>query len=170
MENKLYQMNKLVKYSISIIILALLDQATKTYFISYLKTQPHFVLEITRFLDFVYAWNYGVSFGLFKNYYQYSNYVLLALNSLITLYLGNVLLKSSSYIASIGLVFIIGGAIGNIIDRIIRGAVFDFIYFNYHNYDFPVFNLADSFISIGAAFFVYNYLFVEKTSCSKHES
>ena len=44
---------------------------------------------------------------------------------------------------------VIGGAVGNIFDRIIRGGVFDFIYFHYESYGFPVFNLADTFISIG---------------------
>ena len=58
-----------------------------------------------------------------------------------------------------GLGFIIGGALGNLIDRIIRGAVFDFIYFNYQEFSFPAFNFADSFITIGAAMFIYDYLF-----------
>lgn len=156
-------MNKLIKYLPFLILLISLDQISKTYLISYLKTQAHFILEITPFLDFVYAWNYGVSFGLFKQYYQYSNYALLALNSLIVIYLGNMLLKSESKLSIWGLNFIIGGAIGNLVDRGIRGAVFDFIYFNYEDLAFPAFNLADSFITIGAVIFIYDYLFGNKS-------
>ncbi|MFK7967590.1 MAG: signal peptidase II [Rickettsiaceae bacterium] len=151
-----------VLYSSTLLLLILLDQLSKTYLISYLKTKPNFILEILPFLDFVYAWNYGISFGLFKQYYQYSNYVLLVLNSFIVIYLVNMLIKSKSKLSIYGLNLIIGGAIGNLIDRIVRGAVFDFIYFNYQEFSFPAFNLADSFISIGAAFFIYEYFFSKK--------
>ena len=153
------RMKKIVRYSLNLLILVLLDQLSKTYLISYLKTKPHFILEILPFLDFVYVWNYGISFGLFKQYYQYSNYVLLFLNSFIVIYLINMLIKSESKLSIYGLNLIIGGAIGNLIDRIIRGAVFDFIYFNHQEFAFPAFNIADSFISIGAVLFIYNNFF-----------
>ena len=157
-------MKKISGYLSSLLILVLFDQLSKTYLISYLKTEPNFILEILPFLDFVYAWNYGISFGLFKQYYQYSNYVLLVLNSFIVMYLINMLVKSESKLSIYGLNLIISGAIGNLVDRIIRGAVFDFIYFNYQEFSFPAFNLADSFISIGAALFIYDYFFNKKTS------
>jgi signal peptidase II len=156
-------MKKISGYLSSLLILVLFDQLSKTYLISYLKTEPNFILEILPFLDFVYAWNYGISFGLFKQYYQYSNYVLLVLNSFIVMYLINMLVKSESKLSIYGLNLIISGAIGNLVDRIIRGAVFDFIYFNYQEFSFPAFNLADSFISIGAALFIYDYFFKKKS-------
>jgi len=156
-------MKKISGYLSSLLILVLFDQLSKTYLISYLKTEPNFILEILPFLDFVYAWNYGISFGLFKQYYQYSNYVLLVLNSFIVMYLINMLVKSESKLSIYGLNLIISGAIGNLVDRIIRGAVFDFIYFNYQDFSFPAFNLADSFISIGAALFIYDYFFKKKS-------
>ncbi len=160
-------MNKFTRYSSSLLILVALDQLSKTYLISYLKTKPNFILEVLPFLDFVYAWNYGISFGLFKQYYQYSNYVLLVLNSFIVIYLINMLVKSGSKLSIYGLNLIIGGAIGNLADRIIRGAVFDFIYFNYQEFYFPAFNLADSFISIGAALFIYDHFFCKKPLAQK---
>jgi signal peptidase II len=73
------------------------------------------------------------------------------------------LVKSESKLSIYGLNLIISGAIGNLVDRIIRGAVFDFIYFNYQEFSFPAFNLADSFISIGAALFIYDYFFKKKS-------
>jgi signal peptidase II len=142
-------MKKIINYSLSVLVLIALDQLSKTYLISYLKTQPRFILEILPFLDLVYAWNYDISFGLFKQYYQYSNYALLISNSFIVIYLISLLLKSESKLALYGLIFIIGGALGNLIDRIIRGAVFD-----YQEFGFPAFNLADSFITMGL---LYSY-------------
>lgn len=147
---------------ITIFILVILDQLSKGFLIVYLKTKPMYILEVLPFLDFVYAWNYGISFGLFRQYYQYSNIVFIVLNSIIVFYLTFILNKSASFLAQAGLTFIIGGAVGNIIDRLFRGAVFDFIYFNYQDYAFPAFNLADSFITIGAAFFLLQYCFKSK--------
>lgn len=160
-------MHKSIKYTFSILLFVALDQLSKTYLISYLKTKPHFIVEITPFLDFVYAWNYGISFGLFRDYYQYSNYTLFALNSVITIVLLKLLFKTSDKWSICALNIIIGGAIGNLIDRVLRGAVFDFIYFNYNGYDFPAFNLADSFISIGAGLFVYDRFFRKKLLAEK---
>lgn len=150
--------SKIIKYLSIITALAFSDQLTKTFLITYLKTKPGFIIELLPFLDLVYAWNYGISFGLFSKYYQYSNYVLLLLNSVIVVYLANLLLKADAKSKIYGLNLIIAGAIGNLIDRIIRGAVFDFIYFNYNGYDFPAFNVADSFITVGGALFIWGYL------------
>lgn len=147
-------------------ILIILDQASKTFLIDCLKGTPGYTIELLPMLNIVYAWNYGISFGLFRDYYQYSNYAFLALNSLIILYLSYLTFKSESCLTFIGFSIIIGGALGNLVDRIFRGAVFDFIYFYYEDFSFPAFNLADSFITIGACLIIYEYLFCtsKKTS------
>lgn len=152
-------MNKFVKSTLLIILLIFIDQSTKTFLIHYLKTQPGYYIELLPILDIVYSWNYGISFGLFRNYYQYSNYVFLLLNSIIILYLIYLLKFYQEIWKHTGLMMIIGGAFGNLIDRIFRGAVFDFIYFHYHNNGFPAFNFADSFITLGAMIFIYGYIF-----------
>lgn len=148
----------IIYYLFLIILLVAADQASKTMLISYLKTQPDYMKEIFPFLDFVYAWNYGISFGLFREYYQYSNYVFLAFNSFIIIYLAYVFYNSQNIFAQIGMALIMGGALGNLFDRIFRGAVFDFLHFHYNEFSFPAFNLADSFITIGACFFIYSYI------------
>jgi signal peptidase II len=154
----MYQkLRKLISYLPIITILAAIDQASKTYLISYLKTQFGMSLKVSSYFTFVYAWNYGISFGLFGNYYQYSNYAFLAINCIITGYLFSLIHSSSSKIQALGFAIIIGGAIGNIIDRIFRGAVFDFLYFHYNQYSFPAFNLADSFINIGVFLVIISF-------------
>ena len=149
---------KLLKLVLAIKILVLVDQLTKTFLIDYLKTVPEYTIKLLPFLDIVYAWNYGISFGLFRQYYQYSNYVFLGLSSLIIIWLCFLLKNNKSYLAGAGLILIIGGALGNLIDRVLRGAVFDFILLHYKNIAFPVFNIADSFITLGAILFFYSYL------------
>lgn len=152
----------LIYYFIAVLSLIIIDQGSKSFLISYLKTQPNYIFELLPILDFVYAWNHGISFGLFREYYQYSNIAFLILNSIIITYLCYLILNTQACLARLGLIFIIGGALGNLIDRVRNGAVFDFIYLHYQDLAFPAFNMADSFITIGACFFIYDYLFYSK--------
>jgi len=142
--------------------LVAIDQVTKWYYIYNLQEKPNLTIKVNSFFDIVYVWNYGISFGIFKNYYQYSNFALLAVNSLIVAYLFYIQLKCKSVLSFVGYSLVIGGAIGNLVDRILRGAVFDFIYFHYKEFGFPVFNLADSFISIGVMFLLYDHYKTKK--------
>ncbi|KAJ6644825.1 UDP-N-acetylmuramoylalanine--D-glutamate ligase, partial [Pseudolycoriella hygida] len=120
------------------------------------------MLQVTSFLDIVYSWNYGISFGLFRNYYQYSNMLFMVLNSAIIAYLWGILMRATSILGFVGYSFVVGGAVGNLIDRFINGAVFDFIYLHYKEMGFPVFNLADSFISLGVIILLYDYYQTKK--------
>ena len=72
----------LIYYFIAVLSLIIIDQGSKSFLISYLKTQPNYIFELLPILDFVYAWNHGISFGLFREYYQYSNIAFLILNSI----------------------------------------------------------------------------------------
>ena len=158
---------KLIYYYILLLsliaVLIVIDQVSKNFFILlYAINPPHnSASEVLPILDFVYAWNHGISFGLLSEY-QYSNIAFLIVNSAIIIYLGYLLIRSQTCLPQIGLSFIIGGAVGNLIDRLYHGAVFDFIYFHYQDWGFPAFNLADSFITIGAIFFIYDYMFRKK--------
>ena len=150
---------KILYFIFLLSFLVFLDQASKTFLITYLKEKPGYMVELTPMINLVYAWNYGISFGLFRDYYQYSNIAFLMLNSIITLYLCYLTIKAKSCLSFIGLTAIVGGALGNLVDRVLRGAVFDFIYFYYENFSFPAFNFADSFITIGAAILIWEYTF-----------
>ncbi|MFK7974167.1 MAG: signal peptidase II [Rickettsiaceae bacterium] len=148
---------RLSYYSVLLLSLICIDQISKSLVVDYLPTQSNYTKTILPFLDLIYAWNHGISFGLFHQYYQHSNLVFLILNSLIILYLFYVLYQSSGFLYQSALILIIGGALGNLLDRIFRGAVFDFIYLHYQEFYFPAFNLADSFISIGGFLLIVNY-------------
>ncbi|MDX1923872.1 MAG: signal peptidase II [Rickettsiaceae bacterium] len=142
---------------IIVLFLIIADQASKTFLISFLKTQAGMSMKVTSFFSLVYAWNHGISFGFFSGYYQYSNYIFLVVNSVVIFYLIYLLRSSTKKLEKSGIAVIVGGAIGNIVDRIYRGAVFDFLYFHYDIYGFPAFNLADSFINIGVMMVIISY-------------
>lgn len=145
-----------------IITLVIIDQLTKWWFINNLRWKPGLTLKVTSFLNMVYTWNYGISFGLMRDYYQYSNIVFLITNTIIVCYLYYLMMSSKTIGGFAGYSFVIGGAIGNLIDRSFRGAVFDFINFHYQDYSFPVFNLADCFITLGVIILVEDYYSAKK--------
>ncbi len=147
-------MKKLLYLIIICSIIILLDQVSKVYLISHLKAYPGYYIEVTSFFDLVYSWNYGMSFGMLGNYYQYSNIAFTLLNSLIISALIYLYFQSRFFTEIYAYAFIIGGGIGNIIDRVSKGAVFDFIFIHYDEYSFPAFNIADSCITIGAILYI----------------
>jgi signal peptidase II len=123
------------------------DQWLKMWMKSFLFMKGSY--PVSSFLTLVYAWNPGISFGLFPCYSSISRYFLLAMSLFFTVVLVILYAKSTTLWQESALVLIIGGALGNAMDRFKSGAVFDFIRFHWHEWDFPAFNLADMLITIG---------------------
>ena len=144
-----------------ILILIFLDQVTKWWIINYIM-QPIKILPITPFFNIVLTWNSGISFGIFSNQGSFSVIILSTLATLIVFFLAVWLMKAVNKKLIIGLICIIGGAIGNIIDRVYHGAVIDFLDFHIKNYHWPAFNVADSCIFIGATLIILDSLFPDK--------
>jgi signal peptidase II len=144
-----------------ILILIVLDQVTKWWIVNYIM-QPIKILPITPFFNIVLTWNSGISFGIFSNQGGYSVIILSTLAILIVFFLAVWLMKAENKKLIIGLMCIIGGAIGNIIDRVYHGAVIDFLDFHIKSYHWPAFNLADSCIFIGATLIILDSLFPDK--------
>ncbi len=153
-------------YAILIVVVVIgLDQASKAW-ILYDLMNPPTVIPILPFLDFVLTWNQGVGFGFLKAGTLLGQLGLIGLALAISIGLGFYLVKSTDRLSLISLSMIIGGAIGNIIDRLLFGAVIDFIYVHLYifGYHFPAFNVADSAITIGVCL-----LFLEMYIKEKHE-
>jgi signal peptidase II len=124
--------------------------------------QPPRVIPVTSFFNLVLTWNNGISFGLFNNGSNLNALILSLLAIAIVIFLIMWLRKSETKRVAIGLGLIIGGAIGNIIDRGLHGAVVDFLDFHIHSYHWPAFIIADSCITIGAMILVFDSLFSPK--------
>ena len=151
------------KYAFFIILkLVLLDQITKWWFLGALPQYPYHTMRVGEYLNFVYVWNYGISFGFFSNYYQYSNWAFCAISIAIIIYLLYLLSAPESKKMLVGLCFVTGGGIGNLVDRIYRGAVFDFIDIHYGSIHFPAFNLADMFVSVGVCILLLHYFLLSR--------
>ncbi len=131
----------------------LLDQLSKYYILNEILGQGA-VIVISPVFNLVRAWNTGVSFSMFNNYGSLGAILLSGVALVIVGFLFYWLKNETSRLAQVALGMIIGGAVGNVIDRVRLGAVFDFLDFHIGENHWPAFNLADSFICIGAAILI----------------
>lgn len=135
----------------------ILDQASKWWILAVVM-QPPQVIEVTPFFNLVMAWNRGVSFGLFTHEAEIMPYVLTAVALAIVAFLLVWLWRNDRALIAASLGLVIGGALGNVVDRFRFGAVADFLDFHVAGYHWPAFNVADSGITIGVALIVLDGL------------
>jgi signal peptidase II len=131
------------------------DQSFKWWMLHALDiatTQP---IVVTRFFSLVLAWNQGVSYGWFAQGGNLGQLVLIAVSVLASAALWLWLARTSSPVTASALGLIIGGALGNVIDRIIYGAVADFFLFHAFGFTWYVFNIADIAIVAGVLLLIY---------------
>jgi signal peptidase II len=116
-------------------------------------------VPVMPYFNLTMVWNHGVSFGLFNDL---GIWPLVIIASVVSSIFGYWMMKTQSVFESVALSFVIGGAIGNIIDRFRFGAVADFFDVYVDAYHWPCFNIADSAIVIGVAMLVIHGLFFNK--------
>ena len=113
-------------------------------------------VEITSFLSLVHFQNTGAAFSFLSDQGGWQRYFLIVISLLAVLYIPWLINQyKKNILIVIGLLLILGGAIGNLYDRISYGYVIDFIYFHFAEFYWPAFNVADSAISIGVLLFLY---------------
>jgi len=135
-----------------------LDQAVKWLILTRVMVPPR-AITVTSFFDLVLSWNPGISFGLFAGQPELGRWLFVAVAAVITVALVVWLARVERPLLALAIGLVIGGAVGNIIDRVRFGAVVDFLYFHYGRYDFPAFNVADSAITVGVALILIDSLF-----------
>jgi signal peptidase II len=129
-------------------LILVLDQLTKAWILSHFQKKGK-IISLTPFFDLVLVWNRGVSFGFLNSLSFDASYLLTGFAVIISLLLGIWLWRNKSPLLCYGLGLILGGALGNALDRLRYSAVVDFLYFHVGKYSFPSFNIADSAITIG---------------------
>ena len=133
------------------LFLVSLDQITKSWALKNIFKNEN-IIEVNNFLNFIPVWNKGISFGLLSDLINI-NFFMIIVSSTIALFFFIWFIKTQNNKLIISLTFIISGALGNIIDRFNHKAVVDFIDVHINNLHCPTFNLADSYITLGA--FIY---------------
>jgi len=142
------------------LLIVIIDQISKFIVHNYMNLYDSIKI-IPYLLDFTYIRNEGIAFGI---YFEGGKIFFIILPIFITIYLFY-LLKNEEFQdkqSQIALYLIIAGAIGNIIDRIFRGYVVDFIDFHINGLHWYVFNVADTSVTIGLIFLLYSSIIVKK--------
>ena len=140
----------------------MIDQISKNYIYQNQVQYKDIVSVIEGVLNFTYLENTGIAFGIFSDF-DGLKVVFIVVPILITLYLFS-LLNNKEFqnpFSHISLLLIISGAIGNIIDRIFRGYVIDFIQFDIDIFPY-IFNIADSSVTIGLLLLLYSSIIVQR--------
>ena len=142
----------------------LLDRLSKLYIIYLDKINNGSEIYQSKFLNIYLIWNEGIAFGLFS-LDDNNLYNILTLTILIVIIIILYLVATNKGFKRYSLIFILGGAIGNLFDRIFYKAVPDFIDFHIENFHWFIFNVADIFITIGVFFMI----FLELTASNKEK-
>ena len=132
-------------------VFLILDQSSKWFVVFYLDLEQKLYLNLNnQFMNFYMAWNKGINFGLFEGDSTVQAYILTAISIIISVVFFVWLRNSTRFLVQILASLVIGGALGNAIDRLLYGAVADFINVTCCGIRNPYsFNLADVFIFIG---------------------
>jgi signal peptidase II len=137
-----------------------IDQASKLWLLYVFDIGHRGTVQVTPFFDLVLAWNIGISFGWFQNDSQIAQIALMIVKAVAVIALAIWMARSRTLIATVALGLIIGGAIGNAIDRFAYGAVLDFALFHLRiggkPFNWYVFNLADVAIVAGVTALLYD--------------
>jgi signal peptidase II len=140
-------------------IVLTLDQASKWWIVTEVMNPPQFIPIFPSF-NLVMGWNRGVSFGIFDSDTPPNQWLLIALALIVVSVLLVWLKREDSRLISAALGMIVGGALGNVLDRVHYGAVADFLDFYIGDFHWPAFNVADTGITIGVVVLVLESLFV----------
>ena len=149
-------------------VLALIaDQALKWWMLNIFRIEAKGQVAVTPFFDLVMVWNPGISYGLFPQGSAAGRYVLIAIALAAVVGLIVWLARERSTVGAAGIGLVIGGAIGNAIDRAVYGAVADFFSFHAFGFHWYVFNIADTAIVAGVVGLLYESLFSGHKKVSK---
>ena len=142
----------------------LLDQATKLFGLFVLDLPLTEPIRLGPFLDLVAHWNRGISYGLFQQSSEAGRWLLLAISAAASVALSVWIARAGGPLLAASLGLILGGAVGNAIDRLAYGAVFDFVHFHIGGWSWYVFNVADAAIVAGVAGLIYDSLVLDRRS------
>jgi signal peptidase II len=140
------------------LLTVVLDQLSKAWMLEHIF-QPPRPIEIAPFFNLTPVWNRGMTFGLLSQGQPLAPWVFSAVALVVVGFLLAWLAQAEHPLLRLAIPLVIGGAVGNVIDRARFGAVADFLDFHAFGWHFWVFNLADAAISVGAGLLILHALF-----------
>jgi len=144
------------------LVTLVLDQATKLYTLFVYDLPVKEPVALTPFLNLIVVWNRGISYGLFQQSTDLGRWILIIVSILAAIGLSVWIRSTTSRVLAASLGLIVGGAVGNVIDRLAYGAVFDFLQLHAWSWSWYVFNVADAAIVAGVVGLLYDSFVLEK--------
>jgi signal peptidase II len=138
------------------------DQATKVYTLFVYDLPVREPVRLAPFLDLIVVWNRGISYGLFQQHTEIGRWILILVSIAASLALSVWIRRTANRWLAASLALIVGGALGNVVDRLAYGAVFDFIHFHVGSFSWYVFNVADAAIVAGVAGLLYDSFVLDR--------
>ena len=148
--------------AVSAVSVLLIDFLSKNKIISIFKDGIVEKIYVNEYLDFILVFNTGISYGLFSGGGDFQKWILISLSILIIIFLLNFIRNESTILSKLSISFIIGGALGNLLDRFTYGAVVDFISLHAKGFSWYIFNIADMFIVLGVILFILSQFILSK--------
>jgi signal peptidase II len=146
------------------VLVLFLDQVSKLAILEWVMQPADRRVVLTGFLALVLVWNRGMSFGLFNTGDPLIPWILGAITVAVAIALVWWLARAQRSLVVAGVGLILGGALGNLVDRVLYGAVVDFVLLHAGRWSWPAFNLADSAITLGVVALLWDSLFAARES------
>ena len=153
-------LKKNIFYFFFILFIFILDRVSKLWIISIFNPENNLEIKISSFINLNLIWNKGIAFGLFSYGEKFEYNLLTGLIIMIISIVFWMIIKTKG-LEKYGFLMILGGALGNIFDRLYYSAVPDFIDIYYKNFHWFVFNVADIFITVGVLMLIINEITIK---------
>jgi signal peptidase II len=147
-----------------------LDQVSKLYLLFVYELFLHEPVSLGPFIELIVVWNRGISYGLLQQETDLGRWLLTGFSLIAAVGLAIWMLRTPHRFLAVAIALIVGGAVGNAIDRIAYGAVFDFIHVYVGTFSWYVFNIADAAIVAGVIGLVYDSFVLEGRRARRDES
>lgn len=132
------------------------DQVTKWGVLFLTPVVEKLSIPLLPFLELTVVWNRGISYGLFQQHTEWGRWLLVVISAVAAVVFALWLRRARNRVLALSLGLLIGGAVGNLVDRVVFGAVFDFIHLHWGSFSWYVFNIADAAIVAGVAGLMYD--------------
>ncbi len=132
-----------------------LDQALKLWLLFGVRLAENGPFEVAPFMEIVLAWNRGISYGLFQQDGDLGRWFLVVISFVAAIWLARWMWRETRRLTVVSLALIVGGALGNGLDRVVYGAVVDFVHLHHGSFSWYIFNIADAAIVVGVAALLY---------------
>ncbi len=154
-------LKKILLNFIIVSVIFLTDRISKIYILNIAQAEGVVDVYLTTYLNFYLIWNKGIAFGLLSFEENYVYNIISLIITLISIVILVMIIKNVG-LKKYALIFILGGSLGNLFDRVYYSAVPDFIDFHINSFHWFIFNIADIFITIGVICLIYDEIFFNK--------